>query len=90
VGGISITLAGEDRPATLTMRKETPVAAQIIRAVGVTKIRDVQPYLRLRTEGIEIAPIPEGSELAPLLDKIKRTPNIRLATRPAIIAAPRD
>jgi tetratricopeptide (TPR) repeat protein len=82
---LRITLAGEDRPVPIFLRKETPVAAQVIRAVGVTNMRDVKPYLRLRPEGIEIAPAPAGSDLAPLLDRIKRTPNIPLARKPAIV-----
>ncbi len=81
-------LAGEDRPVTVVLRKETPVAAQVIRAVGVANMRDLQPYLRLRPEGIEIAPVPAGSDLGPLLDKIKRTPNIPLARKPTIIMPP--
>lgn len=85
---LRITLAGEDRPVAVVLRKETPVAAQVIRAVGVARIRDLQPYLRLRPEGIEIAPAPAGSDLAPLLDKIKRTPNIPLARKPAIAMPP--
>jgi hypothetical protein len=82
--GLRITLAGEDRPATVVLRKETSFAAQVIRAVGVDKMRDVQPYLRLRPEGIEVGPPPEGSELAPLLDKIRRSPNMPMARRPAL------
>lgn len=84
-GGLPITLAGEDRPAAVVMRKETSVAAQVIRAVGFDKMRDLQPYLRLRPEGIEISPVPERSDLAPLLDKIKKTPNIPLSKRPALV-----
>ena len=83
--GLRITLAGEDRPAAVVMRKETAVAAQVIRTVGVDKMRDVQPYLRLRPEGVEIAPVPEGSELAPLLDKIKTTATMPMARRPALV-----
>ncbi len=80
---LRITLAGEDRPVPIFLRKETPVAAQVIRAVGVTNMRDLKPYLRLRPEGIEIAPA--GSDLAPLLDRIKSTPNIPLARKPTIV-----
>jgi tetratricopeptide (TPR) repeat protein len=85
---LRFTLAGEDRPVAVVLRKETPVAAQVIRAVGVAKMRDLQPYLRLRPEGIEIAPVPAGSDLAPLLDKIKRTPNIPLARKPTVVMPP--
>jgi len=81
-------LAGEDRPVAVVLRKETPVVAQVIRAVGVAKMRDLQPYLRLRPEGIEIAPAPAASDLAPLLERIKRTPNIPLARKPAIVMPP--
>jgi tetratricopeptide (TPR) repeat protein len=82
--GLRITLAGEDQPAAVAVRRETPVAAQVIRTIGITKMPDLQPYLRLRAEGLEIAPVPEHSELAPLLDKIKNTSNIRLIRRSAV------
>lgn len=83
-GGLRITLAGEDRVAAVPVRKETPVAAQVIRAVGITKMQEVQPYLRLRAGGLEITPVTERPELAPLLEKIKNTPNITLTRRPTI------
>ena len=67
------------------LRTVATMAAQVIRAVGVANMRDLQPYLRLRPEGIEIAPVPTGSDLGPLLDKIKRTPNIPLARKPTIV-----
>src|SRR5260370_4960144 len=73
-------LAGEDRPVTVVLRKETPVAAPVIRAVGVANMRDLQPYLPLRPEGIGIAPLPAGSGLWPLFDRIKRTSQNSLAT----------
>lgn len=82
--GLRITLAGEDRAAAIPVRKETPVAAQVIRAVGITKMQEVQPYLRLRAGGLEISPMPERPELTPLVDKIKNSPNIMLTRRPTI------
>jgi hypothetical protein len=82
---VRITLAGEDRPTAVIVRKETPVAAQVIRTAGVARIRDLQPYLRLHPEGIEVAPVPAGSDLAPSLDRIKRTPDIPLARKPTIV-----
>jgi hypothetical protein len=81
---LRVTLAAEDRPVGVIPCKETPEAAQVTRTVGVLRIRDLQPYLRLHAQGIEVAPAPAGSDVAPLLDKIKRIPNIPLTGKPAM------
>jgi tetratricopeptide (TPR) repeat protein len=79
---LPIALTGEDSPNAVAVQKETPTAVQVLRTIGVGKIRDVQPYLRLRRDGLYITPTVGNADIAPLLERLKSDPNLRAFVKP--------
>src|SRR6476660_6308202 len=75
-------LTGEDSPNAVAVQKETPTAVQVLRTISVGKIRDVQPYLRLRRDGLYITPTVGNADVAPLLEQLKSDPNLRAFVKP--------
>jgi tetratricopeptide (TPR) repeat protein len=80
---LPIALTGEDSPNAVAVQKETPTAVQVLRTISVGKIRDVQPYLRLRRDGLYITPTLGNADVAPLLEQLKSDPNLRAFVKPA-------
>jgi len=80
---LPIALTGEDNPSAVAVQKETPTAVQVLRTIRVGKIRDVQPYLRLRGDGLYITPILGNADVAPVLEQLKSDPNLRAFVKPA-------
>lgn len=79
---LPIALAGEDRPSAVAVQKETPTAVEVLRTVSVWKIHEVQPYLRLRREGLYITPVLGNADVAPILEELRRDPNLQAILKP--------
>jgi tetratricopeptide (TPR) repeat protein len=79
---LPIALTGEDSPNAVAVQKETPTAVQVLRTVSVGKIRDVQPYLRLRRDGLYITPVLGNADVTPLLEQLRNDPNLRAFVKP--------
>jgi tetratricopeptide (TPR) repeat protein len=79
---LPIALAGEDRPSAVAVQKETPTAVEVLRTVSVWKIREVQPYLRLRREGLYITPVLGNADITPILEQLRRDPNLQAILKP--------
>jgi tetratricopeptide (TPR) repeat protein len=80
---LPIALTGEDSPNAVAVQKETPTAVQVLRTISVEKIREVQPYLRLRRDGLYITPTLGNADITLLLDRLRSDPNLRVLVKPA-------
>ena len=79
---LPIALTGEDSPNAVAVQKETPTAVEVLRNVSVWKIQDVQPYLRLRRDGLYITPSFGNADVSPLLEQLRTDPNLRALVKP--------
>jgi tetratricopeptide (TPR) repeat protein len=79
---LPITLAGADNGISIAPQQETPLAVEILRAVGPSRINELRQYIRLRPQGLLIAPEGAGTELVPILERLRTNPNLRNASKP--------
>lgn len=81
---LPISLAGDDRPNAVAVQQETPTAVEVLRAVGVSKVHEIQPYIRLRRGQLFIAPELGSVEADPIIQQLKNDPMLRAVIKPGV------
>ncbi len=81
---LPIALAGDDRPMAIAVQQETPTAVEVLRAVGVSRVHKIQPYIRLGLGQLFVTPAVGSIEADPLIQQLKSDPNLRAVIRSGV------
>ena len=74
---LPIALAGDDRPSAIAVQRDTPTAVAVLRAVGVSRVQQVRPYIRLGQGQLIVMPGVGSTDANPLIQQLKNDPNLR-------------